>query len=480
MTANPACLILLPVYNGESFLPQTLDAVFAQDFLDFHVVAVDDASRDGSPAILEAYRQRHPAQMTVVRHPENQGITEAMRTGLSACPRTDFLAQLGQDDLWDPAYLGRQIAYLRENEALVAFSGVEAIDGSGQPAALSMFDHAALASLSPGALLLRLVEANFLCASASVIHWAQLPEEEDISQLLGYRNDRMQDYELWLHLCRRGGFGHNPAARCGYRWHGGNVSTQGVAEAEVHAHYAGMLQRVLYSQDFDAFIVAQPDPAAFCLALTEKLAGKPYIPLVSPGLLGMLAERWLLLGYGGDTLEDTLYEIYQSYGMLTHCVKNGRRLSQPVPVQIPREGSLAALEAHLEGSGNFEISYGFAAPDLRRLFLVPEDDISKALRQNSFHACFLRGRAVILCEAARAAQVEADYPGVRCLDAGEAPDRLAMQVLQYVQARTDLYFSPQVFLPSAVPAHPVQDTPVGHWARLVKRAAYRLMPKNSA
>lgn len=475
--AEAACLILLPVYNGERFLAQTLDAVFAQDIRDFHVVAVDDASRDGSPAILEAYRQRHPEQMTVLRHPENRGITEAMRTGLAAAPRVDFLAQLGHDDVWAPEYLGRQIAFLREGGNLVAFGGVEAIDAEGRTALLSMFDHVALPSLSPGALLLRLVEANFLCASASVIHWAKLPPEEDIALLLGYRNDRMQDYELWLHLCRRGGFEYNQEARCGYRWHGGNVSTQGVAEAEVHAHYAGMLQRTLYGEAFDDFIAAQPDPSAFCLALAEKLADKPYIPLVSPGLLGMLCERWLLRGYGGAAMEDKLYEIYQSYGMLTHCVRNGRRLATPVPVRLTSRDAFPALESHLAESGNFDISYGLATEDLRRIFLAPEADLPRALRQNSFHACFLRGRAVILCEAHRIASVQVQYPGVHYLDAGEAPERLAMELLRYVQARTDLYFSPQVFLPAVIPAHPVQDTRVGRWARLAKRALYRLMPK---
>ena len=58
VSASPAVSVIVPVYNGERFLRQTLDSILAQTFHDYEIVAVDDGSSDGSRAILESYGDR--------------------------------------------------------------------------------------------------------------------------------------------------------------------------------------------------------------------------------------------------------------------------------------------------------------------------------------------------------------------------------------------------------------------------------------
>ena len=52
--------VLLSTYNGEAFLREQLDSLFAQEDVELTILARDDGSSDGTTAILAAYAERHP------------------------------------------------------------------------------------------------------------------------------------------------------------------------------------------------------------------------------------------------------------------------------------------------------------------------------------------------------------------------------------------------------------------------------------
>src|SRR5207245_5016600 len=69
--------VVMPAYNEEQALPGVLDEALAAlagaDFR-YEIVLLDDASKDGTAAILEEYRRRHPDVIRVLRHERNRGI----------------------------------------------------------------------------------------------------------------------------------------------------------------------------------------------------------------------------------------------------------------------------------------------------------------------------------------------------------------------------------------------------------------------
>src|SRR5215510_12633083 len=82
----PEVSLVVPVYDGERFLGGTLDRLarwLAGTGLSHEILVVDDGSRDGTPAAIEAARARHPA-IRLLRHPTNQGKGTAVRDGLLA------------------------------------------------------------------------------------------------------------------------------------------------------------------------------------------------------------------------------------------------------------------------------------------------------------------------------------------------------------------------------------------------------------
>ncbi|MGW1563465.1 bifunctional glycosyltransferase/CDP-glycerol:glycerophosphate glycerophosphotransferase [Streptomyces sp. NPDC002144] len=72
--------VVLPVYGVEEFLRPCLDAILAQPFTRFEVIAVDDASPDGCPEILDEYARRDP-RVRVLHLADNGGLGQARNTG---------------------------------------------------------------------------------------------------------------------------------------------------------------------------------------------------------------------------------------------------------------------------------------------------------------------------------------------------------------------------------------------------------------
>ncbi len=77
----PFFSIVIPVYNAESYLPQTIDSVLLQTFSDFELILVDDCSSDGSSAICNAYAEKDQ-RIRVICLPENGGASHARAIGL--------------------------------------------------------------------------------------------------------------------------------------------------------------------------------------------------------------------------------------------------------------------------------------------------------------------------------------------------------------------------------------------------------------
>lgn len=97
--------ILLPVYNEEKTLAAILDRVLAVELgVEKEIIAVDDASTDGTAAVLERYADR----VRVLRHPRNRGKGAALRTGL-AVATGDFVVPQDADLEYEPADLRRLI-----------------------------------------------------------------------------------------------------------------------------------------------------------------------------------------------------------------------------------------------------------------------------------------------------------------------------------------------------------------------------------
>ena len=86
--------VIVPVYNGEQYIRETLESVFVQTNQDYEIICVDDGSNDASLAILNECRDR----IKVVQQ-ANIGQAGARNTGAKT-GMGKYLAFLDQDDRW--------------------------------------------------------------------------------------------------------------------------------------------------------------------------------------------------------------------------------------------------------------------------------------------------------------------------------------------------------------------------------------------
>jgi glycosyltransferase involved in cell wall biosynthesis len=102
--SRPLVSVITAVYNGERYLREALESLFAQDYEPFESIVVDDGSEDGTPEIARSFPVRYHRQ-------ENQGAAAARNAGI-ALARGELIAYLDADDLLPPNKLSVQSAYL--------------------------------------------------------------------------------------------------------------------------------------------------------------------------------------------------------------------------------------------------------------------------------------------------------------------------------------------------------------------------------
>lgn len=104
----PLVSVVIPVYNGEQHIAETLRSVEAQDYRPLDIVVVDDGSIDETAGIVQSFPDvRYFRQ-------ENQGNGLARNRGLKEA-KGEIIAMLDADDLWEPDKLTRQVGYLLDN-----------------------------------------------------------------------------------------------------------------------------------------------------------------------------------------------------------------------------------------------------------------------------------------------------------------------------------------------------------------------------
>lgn len=125
----PHASIVVPAFNVEATLSDTMVSLLAQSFRDFEIVVVDDGSYDTTPQIAAGFCS--DPRVRLIRQP-NRGLAGARNTGIAAA-NGEIIAFCDSDDLWHPEKLAAHVHHLRMNPLLgMSYSGSELIDGDGR------------------------------------------------------------------------------------------------------------------------------------------------------------------------------------------------------------------------------------------------------------------------------------------------------------------------------------------------------------
>ena len=215
MINHPAVSVIMPVYNGATYLTEAIQSILQQTFDNFEFIIIDDGSEDRSVDIIKAF-QKSDKRVILKDNEENRGIVYSLNYGISIA-RGKYVARMDCDDISNHRRLENQVGFLERNPEIgVVGSKAYIIDEKGQIYAQ-----------------IDVPERHFeifwnLFFQNPILH-PSVMLRMDILQDISIYDECMsfsQDYELWTRLIERVSFHNIQKPLLYYRIHNFNVTNK--------------------------------------------------------------------------------------------------------------------------------------------------------------------------------------------------------------------------------------------------------------
>jgi glycosyltransferase involved in cell wall biosynthesis len=103
--------IIVPAYNAEKYIAQTIQSVFEQTYTDWELIIIDDGSIDKTAIIIKEFLTDDRIKYF---HQKNRGVSAARNTCIEHS-NGKYIAFLDADDVWEPMNLEKKISFLENN-----------------------------------------------------------------------------------------------------------------------------------------------------------------------------------------------------------------------------------------------------------------------------------------------------------------------------------------------------------------------------
>ncbi|MGQ5702080.1 glycosyltransferase family 2 protein [Sandaracinobacteroides sp. A072] len=270
---TPDVSVIIPAWNAEATLAETVASVSAQTHRAIEILIVDDGSTDGTAAL--AHRLAAGDGRISVIAKANGGVATARNAGLARA-RGTWAAWLDADDLWHPDKIARQLEAARSAEALdqgrpaFVYTGHRLIDEEGR----ILPNPRTLADIS-GETLCRQIATTYFTNVSSIMAPVDLARacggHDPILRQSGVEG--AEDLLLQLRLAMRGPAAFVPQALVGYRMHGANMSRSVARAARSNLMALDLVARE--APEVPAWVFGLARARTFGFALQIAAAGSP-------------------------------------------------------------------------------------------------------------------------------------------------------------------------------------------------------------
>jgi glycosyltransferase involved in cell wall biosynthesis len=212
--------VVIPAYNAERTISETLTSVRNQTHADLEIILVDDGSQDQTVAIARA----HAKDDTRIRilEQQNAGVAAARNAGIAASTG-EFIAPLDADDLWHPTKIERQLEVFETEgpDTGLVYTWFALLDGDSNVLQIRA------GGRYRGRVLQNLAFYNFIGnGSSPLIRRSVLEATPGFDATLKERGGQgCEDWKLYFQLAKHCNFGVVPAPLTGYRLLPGNMSS---------------------------------------------------------------------------------------------------------------------------------------------------------------------------------------------------------------------------------------------------------------
>ncbi len=186
---TPLVSIIMPCYNAERYIAQSIESVLAQTYQNWELLITDDCSTDKSVEIISKY-SKNDERINVMVPDEHQGIARTRNMSISRA-RGRFIAFLDSDDIWYSEKLEKQVNYMLENNLAFTYSSYEIIDYHGNPKNRVVKDAGVMSYK-------KYLKNTIICCGTVVV------DREKTGHFATPIIKTSEDMSLWLSIMRRG------------------------------------------------------------------------------------------------------------------------------------------------------------------------------------------------------------------------------------------------------------------------------------
>lgn len=118
--------IIIPIYNAEKYILETIASIEQQTYPNWELILVDDKSPDNSCSVIEEYisTSAYADRIRLIKKEYNEGAAKARNTGLEHASGR-YVAFLDADDIWLPSKLEEQLLFMRQKDVAFSFTSYE-------------------------------------------------------------------------------------------------------------------------------------------------------------------------------------------------------------------------------------------------------------------------------------------------------------------------------------------------------------------
>ncbi len=199
---TPLVSVIMPVYNAEKFLRESIDSILRQTFQDFEFIIINDGSTDSSQNIIDEYTLRDVRIIAIKQ--ENHGVVYTANKGISLA-RGEYIARMDADDVSFPDRLRQQVNILNQHPTTVLVcSNFEIFDDNGE------YRYRELVPPENNEIQRALYLRNPIANGSTLIRKKSLVEAGLFDEIFA------EDFHMWIKLSKLGHFESTGSML--YRW----------------------------------------------------------------------------------------------------------------------------------------------------------------------------------------------------------------------------------------------------------------------
>lgn len=220
---SPLVTVLMPVYNGEKYLCESIDSILDQTFHNYEFLIINDGSTDRSVEIVKSYRD---PRIKLVHNGRNLGLIETLNRGIRIS-RGEYIARMDSDDISLPRRIEIQTNEMDKHDDWGICGSWVRILGGADSGTVQCY---------PTKSKYLMCELLF---DSPMAHPSIMIRKETIFKSNEYYDENFkhaEDYDLWCRLAKITSMSNIPKILLTYRIHGSQTGSKHSAEQKSAAN----------------------------------------------------------------------------------------------------------------------------------------------------------------------------------------------------------------------------------------------------